>query len=193
VADNGTAGKIASAALALLEEEGPDAVSMRRIARAVGITPMAIYRYFPSRESLLRTITDREFEKLADLMDARRKRGSAESRLLGVMDYYLDYAFARPRIFDYVFSQYRSDARRYPHDFRARRSPTLNRVADTLADAMKAGEIKKDDVWELALEFWAHIHGYVTLFRAGRFALSERQFRLLYRRSLRRLLDGLRS
>jgi len=65
-------------------------------------------------------------------------------------------------------------------------------VADTVADAMARREIQKDDVWEVAMELWAHIHGYVALFRAGRFALSEKQFRLLCRRSLKRLLHGLK-
>ena len=75
--------------------------------------------------------------------------------MLRVMDYYIDYAFKHPKIFDYVFSQYRTDARRFPSDFRARRSPTMNRVADTVADAMARREIRKDDVWEVAMELWA--------------------------------------
>lgn len=187
-----TAGRITAVALRLLEQGGPDAVRMRRIAQAVGITPMAIYHHFPSREDLLKSITDREFEKMVTFIEHRRGRGSPTARLLQVMDYYLDYAFARPKIFDYVFSQYRTDARRFPNDFRARRSPTLTRVADVIAGAMQTGRLRKDDVWEVALQLWAHAHGYVALFRAGRFALSERQFRLLYHRSVRRLLHGLK-
>jgi AcrR family transcriptional regulator len=61
---NNTADRIAYVALSILEKEGPEAVSMRRVAEAVGITPMAIYHHFPSREALLNTITDREFAKL---------------------------------------------------------------------------------------------------------------------------------
>jgi AcrR family transcriptional regulator len=45
--------KITGAARDLLEKEGIEAVSMRRVGSAVGITPMAIYRHFPNRESLL--------------------------------------------------------------------------------------------------------------------------------------------
>jgi AcrR family transcriptional regulator len=190
---NNTDQEIAAVALRLLEKEGSATVSLRKIAKAVGITPMAIYHHFPHREALLKTVTDREFEKLAasmgDLRPGARRGGES---LLKVMNYYIDFAFKHPKVFDYAFSQYRTDARRFPHDFRARRSPTMNRVADTVAAAMARGDIRKDDVWEVALELWAHVHGYVALFRAGRFALSERQFRLLYRRSLKRLLHGLK-
>jgi AcrR family transcriptional regulator len=189
---NPTIAKIETATLRILEREGPDAVSMRRIAKAVGITPMAIYHYFPNREQLLRKITDREFEKLAEYMDARKSETpTTESRLLGAMDYYIDYAFKHPRVFDYVFSEHRKDARRFPDDFHGGRSPTMNRVADTVADTMNSGEIRQDDLWEVAMEFWALAHGYVALYRAGRFALSEKEFRALCRRAVGRLIDGL--
>jgi AcrR family transcriptional regulator len=194
VRGNNTDRRIAAAALRVLEKEGPAAVTMRRIAGAVRITPMAIYHHFPNRAALLKMVTDQEFEKLAAFMDARQ-RGNAtpNGRLLRVMDYYIDYAFKHPKVFDHVFSQYRTAARRFPKDFRARRSPTMNRVADTVANAMTRGEIRRDDVWEVAMELWAHIHGYVALFRAGRFALSEKQFRSLCQRSLKRLFDGLKT
>lgn len=188
-----TADRIATAALHILEREGPEAVSMRKVAQAVGITPMAIYHHFPSRAALLETITDREFHTLVAAFDASVARGTAETRLFRLMDNYIDYALEHPRVFDYVFSQYRAGARRFPDDFHARRSPTLNRVADTVDEAMRQGRLRRDDVWEVALEFWAHAHGYVTLYRAGRFSLAEAQFRRLYRRSLRRLLDGLKG
>ena len=183
--------RIAGVTLQTLEREGSAAVSMRRVARAVGITPMAIYNHFPDREALLKTVTDTEFQKLLDFFEARQKGKSLKQRLIYLMDGYLDYALARPRIFDYVFSKPRADARRFPKDFRARRSRTLNPIADTVTKAMEAGLLRRDDVWEVALEFWAHAHGYITLYRAGRFALSDHQFRLLLRRSLKRLLRGL--
>jgi AcrR family transcriptional regulator len=193
--DKNTAAKIAEVALGILEKEGPEAVSMRRVARAIGITPMAIYHYYPSREGLLKSITDAEFAKLgahAGRLLARSKtRGKSD--LTRAVDAYLDYAFARPRIFDYVFSKPRFDARKFPEDFQARRSPTLNPVADVVAEAMTKGELKKDDVWEVALQLWAHVHGYVALYRGGRFSLDEKQFRALYHRAVRRLLEGVRT
>jgi len=188
-----TSERIADEALKILEDEGESAVSMRRIAQTVRITPMAIYHHFPSREALLNFVVDREFGKFLGYIQARPLRGSLQSRLLGCMDSYIDYAFDRPRIFDYVFSQPRPGARRYPDDFRARRSPTLTPIADLVAEAMKSGYLKRDDVWEIALELWAHAHGYVALYRGGRFHLSEVEFRALVRRSLRRLFYGLKA
>src|SRR5215469_4828798 len=102
--NNGTAERIAHVALSILEQEGPEVVSMRRVAQAVGITPMAIYHHFPDRQALLTTITDREFAKLLSYIQAHPLRGSLEARLVAVMEGYIDYSFAQPRVFDFVFS-----------------------------------------------------------------------------------------
>ncbi|HTZ57512.1 MAG TPA: TetR/AcrR family transcriptional regulator [Acidobacteriaceae bacterium] len=188
-----TAEQIAQVALEILEAEGADAVSMRRVASAVAITPMAIYHHFPNREALLDYIADREFSKLLEYILAHPLRGNSESRVIGVLEGYIDYALARPRIFDYVFSRTRPGARRFPKDFRARHSPTLNTVADVVSAAMAQGSLKKDDVWEVAFALWAHVHGYVMLYRAGRIGLDEKEFRELIHRSLRRFVHGLQS
>lgn len=188
-----TADRIARVALAILEKKGPQAVSMRRVAQAVGVTPMAIYHHFPNRESLLNTITDREFAKLLSHIQAHPLNGTLENRIVAVMEGYVDYAFAQPRVFDYVFSRVRPDARKFPQDFRARRSPTLNPIADMLAGEMQKGLLKKDDVWEVAFALWAHVHGYIMLYRGGRIDLSEKEFRKLLHRSLRRFLHGLKA
>lgn len=188
-----TQDRIFAAARELFDREGPEGVTMRRIAQMVGITPMAIYRHFPDRQALLTFVTDREFAKLADHMRAAPPDATPESRLLQVMDYYIDYAFAHPKVFDYVFSQPRQDARRFPDDFRAGRSPTMNKVAEAVTEAMAAGVIRQDDVWEVAMDLWAFAHGYIALYHAGRFALSETEFRVLFTRSFRRFIHGLKS
>jgi AcrR family transcriptional regulator len=97
---------------------------------------MAIYHHFPNREALLNSVADREFTKFLGYIQRRSTPRGRELRLIASMEAYIDYAFDRPRIFDYVFSQPRPGARRYPDDFRARRSPTLNPIADEVALAM---------------------------------------------------------
>lgn len=166
---------------------------MRRIAGLVGITPMAIYHHFENREDLLTTIVDQEFDKLLQLIQNQRPSGSFERDIIHIMDSYIAYAFERPHIFDYVFSKPRLDARRFPEDFRARCSPTLTPIADAVAKWMAEGKLKQDDEWEIALELWAVAHGYMTLYRAGRFNLSQLEFRKLVQRSLKRLLHGLKK
>lgn len=187
-----TSQRILAAARALFERAGPGAVSMRRVAEAVGITPMAIYRHFPSREALLKRISDDSFSEIARHWDARRSGGDPIAQLLALQVIYLDYALAHPHLFDHAFSVRRDDARRFPEDFRARRSPTLNVVHDAVVEAQQAGALRAGDPWDIAMSLWAHSHGLVALYRAGRFSYDDRRFQAFYRESLERLLDGLR-
>lgn len=187
-----TADRILRAARALFEREGAQAVSMRRVAEAVGLTPMAIYRHFPNREALLKRISDDSFDEIARHWLARNSGGDVLARVIALQRIYLDYALAHPHLFDHAFSVRRADARRYPEDFRAGRSPTLTVAAEAVAEAMRAGVLREDDAWDVAMTLWAHTHGLVALYRAGRFSYDEARFRQFYEASLRRLLEGLK-
>lgn len=190
-----TAEKILRAAHKLFDSEGANAVTMRRVAEMVGITPMAIYRHFPSREALLKQLSDDSFDTIAHEweVEVRATQQDIPKRLLALMEPYLDYALAHPHLFDHAFSVHRDDARRFPEDFRARRSPTLNVVADALAEGMRTGVLRKDDAWDVAMTLWAHAHGLIALYRAGRFSYGDRKFRTFYRASIARLLDGIKT
>jgi len=183
--------KILHAAAKLLEREGAAAVSMRRVADAVGITPMAIYRHFPSREALLKRVSDDAFSAVAQDWEAQTHHPDLMQGLRLAMVNYLDYALQRPHLFDHSFAVRRDDARRFPEDFRARQSPTLTVIADLLVEGMEQGLLRKADTWDVAMTLWAQGHGLIALYRAGRFSYDEDQFRAFYLQSLERLFDGI--
>lgn len=164
---NGTSREIYACALRLLEAEGAQAVTMRRVAKEIGVTPMALYHHYKNREALLDAVVDSEFEQLAEFFSRATRQREFEEQMVHLMDGYVDYALAHPRIFEYVFSSPRPGARRYPRDFRARRSPTLNILADTVRSLMDAKRLKPGDAWEIAMQLWANVHGYLMLYRAG--------------------------
>lgn len=188
-----TADRILRAARALFSKSGERGVTMREVARRAGVTPMAIYRHFPNRQALLNRIGDEGFEELSRHWNARAQAADALARVIAVQRLYLDYALAHPHLFDQAFAVPREDARRYPDDFRARRSPTLTVLGDAVREAMDAGVLKGDDAWDVAMTLWAHGHGLVALYRAGRFAIDEAAFRVFYDASMQRLIDGLRA
>ena len=188
-----TSDRILRAARAIFEAEGADAVSMRRVADAVGVTAMAIYRHFPNRGALLKRISDDSFSEIAHHWEARSHNKNVLKRLVALQELYLDYALAHPYLFDHAFSVRRQDARRFPEDFRKRLSPTLNVVADTVTEGMRKKVLREDDPWDIAMTIWAHVHGLIALYRAGRFSFDEAQFRKFYLESLGRLIDGIKA
>ncbi len=58
---------ILDTAVALIEREGPDALSMRRLGSMLGVAGMAIYHHFAGRDELLSAIGDRLLEPLHEL------------------------------------------------------------------------------------------------------------------------------
>lgn len=54
-------------AVELIEEEGPDALSMRRLGSRLGVEAMSIYHHFAARDELLAAIGDRLLEPLHEL------------------------------------------------------------------------------------------------------------------------------
>jgi AcrR family transcriptional regulator len=188
-----TAQKIADAAQKLLDKEGVAGVTMRRVATAVGITPMALYRHYPNRDGLLNALADAGFIALSEKLAALRLTGGIERQLTTILDVFLDHAFDSPRLFELMFLTKREGARQYPEDFRARRSPTANLSADVIARAMETGYFAKDDVWEITFETGALMQGLVMLYLGGRMAMSPSQFRAFCHRSFRRYFNGIRS
>jgi AcrR family transcriptional regulator len=55
---------VVTAALGLADREGPDALAIRRVARELGVTPMALYRYVDSKEALLDLLREALWDRL---------------------------------------------------------------------------------------------------------------------------------
>jgi AcrR family transcriptional regulator len=59
-----TAREIAAAAILLADEGGLEAVSMRSVARAVGMSAMGLYTYFPGKSALIELMIDEAYRAL---------------------------------------------------------------------------------------------------------------------------------
>jgi len=188
-----TASKIAGAARRLLERGGAESVTMRRVATAVGITPMAVYRHYANRADLLNALADEGFADLASQLKATGHGGSIEQRLLKMADAYLDHALRNPRLFELMFLDTRPGARRYPHDFKQGESPTASLLIEAIREGMQRGYLRKENAVEIVFEMGALSHGLIMLFLGGRIAVSAEEFRRLYSRSFRRYLRGIRK
>lgn len=187
---NDTALRICAAALKLLDGSGDAAeVTIRRVAAEVGVVPMAIYKHFPSRDALLKAATLAEYERIGGYFQRANARKNIKG-LRGMLGY-LDYALDHPNLFRYIFSSAREDAYVFPHDLNAGKSSTMNILHAVVEDGMRSKWLRRDNAFEVSLTIWAHAHGLIALYLAGRIRLPRKQFRELYLRSLNRLLKGL--
>jgi AcrR family transcriptional regulator len=188
-----TVDRLLAAAREILLAEGAAAISMRRVAAAVGVTPMTIYRHFANRSALLVAVADASFADIAERWAARPVSEDFDTRLSELLDDHLDFALGQPRLYDFVFTEPRDGARRWPEDFRSGASPSLTPVAQALADGVRQGVLRDEDVWEWALMFAALLHGLVQLRRGGRIDLTDSDFRSLCHRLVEKVLHGFRA
>ncbi len=87
--------RILDAAIALIEAEGPGALSMRRLGSTLGVEGMAIYHHFSGRDELLAAIGDRLLGPLHELGPAQDWRSACRRFAIALRD----VAAARPATF----------------------------------------------------------------------------------------------
>ncbi len=102
-----TTAEIKTTARRLLVEEGPDALTLRAIARSMGLTAPALYRYFSSHEELVGACTmDLLDEITITLEQARDAVGPQDpvGRLMAACRAFRDWSLGHPREFQLVFA-----------------------------------------------------------------------------------------
>jgi AcrR family transcriptional regulator len=186
----GTAERIAQATRGLLVAEGAAAVSMRRVATIVGVTPMAIYRHYPDRDALLHHVAEAAFEELATRFRAVRAP-DPERRLHAMVDALLDLALDAPNLYAFVFTDPRPEARLLPQEVPG--SPTLSVAAEAVTAAVDSGTLRPLDVERFVLIAVGMLQGLVMLRFTGRIALPEDTFRALCHSGVDHLIDGVRA
>lgn len=99
--------EIRQAARALLVESGRDAVTLRAIARKLGITAPALYRYYDSHDALLRQLCDDICDDMATSLHsdlAAETSGQPQCKVRAVCHAFRRWALAHPQEFALVFA-----------------------------------------------------------------------------------------
>jgi AcrR family transcriptional regulator len=185
-----TRSAILTTAWRLFAVDGLDGISMRRIAERVRVTPMALYRHFPSKEAIVDALVAQAFarwEERVAAITARKPR--AWLQRFGAE--YVDFALDQPRHFEAAFLLRTPSTRRYPDDFASGKSPAFVMGIPRIEACIAAGLFRPAPPLEIAMSLWGHAHGLLILYRTGRFAISPAGFRALYLRSLDRLFEGI--
>ncbi|HVV25030.1 MAG TPA: TetR/AcrR family transcriptional regulator [Pseudonocardiaceae bacterium] len=188
----GTAERLASAALTILVDEGAQAVTMRRVADAAGVTTMATYRHYANRETLLRAVAGAAFAEVGAVWARRDDTLDFRTRIDTLADDFLDFALGKPNLYLFLITDVRRDARRFPEEIRTG-SPLFVPVIGAIEQGMREGVLRADDPLEVALALTTPAMGLVQLYLGGRMSLSEADFRLLCKRTVERVLNGLRA
>jgi AcrR family transcriptional regulator len=183
-----TKDRILSAARAVLENEGIEGLTIRRVAQRAELSPMALYRHFTDKDALLNALMEDGLAEWESIVRGIRVRDPLEW-LMALGEAHLDFALKQPHRYDAAFFLPAPAARRFPDDFAAGRSPAIAMVMSRIDEAKADGRLRDEPTLEIALTLVAAGHGFVSMQRANRFA-SEKQFKALSRAGQRLLLDS---
>jgi AcrR family transcriptional regulator len=186
-----TKDRILSAARAVLESDGLDGLTIRRVAQRAELSPMALYRHFADKDALLNALMEDGLAAWEKMVRGIRARDPMEW-LESLGEVYLDFALTEAHRFDAAFFLPAPAARRFPDDFAAGRSPVIAMVMARIDQAKAEGRLRDKPTLETALALAAFGQGFVSMHRARRFG-SEKQFRALYRAAQRHFLDSIKS
>ena len=94
---------ILDAALELADAESLATVSLRQVAKAVGIVPTAFYRHFASLDELGLALVDQSFASLREMLrDVRRRRPSCRASIDRSVDVLVEHVHQRREHFRFV-------------------------------------------------------------------------------------------
>ena len=159
------------AALQLVGENGPDAVSVREAARRAGVSPGAPFRHFASRDALMQAVAEeaqRRFrtEIEAALSDAPAGDPLARFRALGLA--YLRWAMRNPTHFEIISSR-----RFFDHDkaagVSADNAELIALTERTLAEAFAQGQLRQVDLKAVQIAGRALVYGFARMNIDGHF------------------------
>jgi AcrR family transcriptional regulator len=148
------------AAIELLEDGGETALSLRAVARRVGVSPAAPYRHYADREALVSAVAAVGYRDLAEQLAAAHPSPSTPEQLAGVAIAYVQFALDRPALFRIMFGE--------PCD-----RDNDERVAATAAVSLYLREIvarafPEADAESMATAIWALVHGLAFLYLDGK-------------------------
>jgi AcrR family transcriptional regulator len=158
VADPAVRAALIEVAAGITAAEGRSALTLRRLAKDVGTSTMAIYTHFGGMDDLRREVRREGFARLgAHLSSVQRTRDPvADLGLLG-WAYYVS-ATRDPNLYRAMFLDGPVDA----EDFDAGLE-TFEQLVAAVGRCVEAGRFSPADPVHLATEFWSVTHGLISL------------------------------
>jgi AcrR family transcriptional regulator len=148
-----------------IAEHGLDKLSLRDVARRLGVSHQAPYKHYPSRDHLLAEVMRRCFEGFANVLDAREHHEDPAQDLDALGRQYLHYAAEHPLEYRLMFATPWPEAAEYAEMYVA-----SNRAFGVLRAALQrlyGKGVPKAKIDADAMFIWSCVHGQATLRQLG--------------------------
>jgi AcrR family transcriptional regulator len=149
-------------ALRILKTQGPEALTLRALARAAGVSEAAPYRHFTDRRALIGAVAEQGFERLKQALVQGVKSARGRAGLKQVAVAYVRFARENPAEYRVMFGPETAHTGDLPTLRKAARG-TLAFVAEGITQLQKAGIVGPGNPSLMAIATWSALHGLVML------------------------------
>ncbi len=193
VHDEGTAEALLDAAERIVAADGPDALSVRRVADEAGTTTRAVYSLFESKEGLLVALGNRAFQMLGSRISRYRQTEDAAADLVNsVVDNFRPWALEHPALFRIAFQRTGELPPQLTQRFRPARLKALAALVEIASRALGLeGGLSNPEVRDATIKIDALCEGLALIeLRDG---LPPDRAEEIWREAFMALISGMQS
>jgi AcrR family transcriptional regulator len=151
----------------VLEAGGAAGLSLREVARAIGVSHAAPRRHFPDKQALLDALAQAGFARLGDeLATAVAGAGArCDDRLAALARAYVGFAHRHAALLELMFAaKHDADA---PPTLRAASERAFAPALAVVAEGQATGEVVPGDPERVAMVAFATMHGLISMANSG--------------------------
>jgi AcrR family transcriptional regulator len=159
------------AAARIVESEGFQSLTARKVAAKIGYTVGTLYHVFRNFDDLVIHLNARTIDEMAALIQSavKRKRNPV-SRIKMMGEVYVDYASEHPDLWRLVFEHQAPRGLPTPERLKVRRDVMFELVADNLREY--SPDHSEQEVNHTATALWSGVHGICILALTGKLYLG---------------------
>ena len=159
------------AAMGLFAQRGYRGVTLRSLARALGVSAMTPYRYFENKDELFAMVRTEAFRRFANAQrDAIEGTDDPEHALRMLGRAYVSFALNEPDAYHIMFELLQAPSGTYP-ELDAEQARSFSYLRDAVERLMEAKGSEGDPL-RRAHFLWAQVHGLVSLHLAGKLVMG---------------------
>ncbi|MBT2231888.1 TetR/AcrR family transcriptional regulator [Nonomuraea sp. NEAU-A123] len=155
-----------------LREKGPAALSLRELARDLGVSHAAPSRHFKDKQALLDALALTGFERLDETLKASRERAdeSFAERLAVMAHAYVGFATANAELLDLMYSIKHDPEASEALDAAAQR--WSEQIVELIGEGQRQGQVREGPMERVGLPVFVTLHGYASMAVSGMLPLE---------------------
>jgi AcrR family transcriptional regulator len=151
--------------LRLLAERDVEGVSLREMAREVGVSATSVYRHFPDKAALMRALAQEGLERLAIAQQDATAETEGAASFAATGRAYVRFALANPALFRLIFTS--------AAQLQAKGEPTALQMLRANAAAALPSDAGPGQAEHGAIRAWSLVHGLAMLMLDGQLPADD--------------------